>query len=379
MKRCKMLFVIVLFAIMLIPGVVLTVKKDRTFSELENRNLAVRPKFNISEILSGKTESDLTEFVTDQFPLRDFLMRLSTEYKKGLLMKDVGGVYFAKNGFILDKIYDEKADFNAYVKNLEKLSEFINDYKELNPTLILIPSPSSILSDYLPAFAENYDDYKFYNEAEKIIGDNFLNIRRAYSNEYDREVKEGRTDSVYFKTDHHYTSYGAYIAYREYCAYKGVTPKALDDYKLNTLPVKFYGTMYSKAADFRTKPDTIAIPTIDEDNIEVSGGTDKIYDYDALDRKDKYTVYFGGNYGVVEIKTAVNNGKRLLIIKDSYANSLIPYLTTEYEYIVMVDPRFYTGSIGQVIETGNVNEILIFYEMSNFINDSEMRRMLIFK
>ena len=89
---------------MLIPGTVLVIKKDRTFSDLENRNLSVRPSFNISEILSGKTESDLTDFVTDQFPLRDFLMRLSTEYKKGLLMKDVGGVYFGKNGFVLDKI-----------------------------------------------------------------------------------------------------------------------------------------------------------------------------------------------------------------------------------------------------------------------------------
>ena len=379
MRKIKLSFIILLFVSLLIPGVILIVKKDRTFSELENRNLAVRPEFNIAEILSGKTESDLTEFVTDQFPLRDFLMRTSTEYKKALLMKDVGGVYFGKNGFILDKLYDGKADFEGYKKNLDKLAEFMEDYSELNPTFILVPSPSSILSDYLPKFAENYDDYKFYNEAEKVIGDNFLNIRRVYSDEYDEETREGRVDSIYFKTDHHYTTYGAYIAYREYCTYKGVTPKSLEDFKLSTLPEKFYGTMYSKAADFRTKPDTIAIPSIDEDNIEVSGGTDKIYDYEALTRKDKYTIYFGGNYGVVEIKTAVNNGKRLLVIKDSYANSLIPYLTAEYEYIVMVDPRFYTGSIGQVIENGRVNEILVFYEMSNFINDSEMRRMLIFK
>ena len=123
----------------------------------------------------------------------------------------------------------------------------------------------------------------------------------------------------------------------------------------------------------------ISVPTINEDNIEVSGGTDKIYDYDALNRKDKYTIYFGGNYGVVNIRTKVDNDKRLLIIKDSYANSLVPYLTSEYEHITMVDPRFYTGSIEQVISDNKINEILVFYEMSNFVNDSEMRRMLIFK
>ena len=379
MRRIKLSFIILLFAIMLIPGVILVVKKDRTFSELENRNLSVRPSFNISEILSGKTESDLTEFVTDQFPLRDFLMRISTEYKKTLRMKDVGGVYFGKHGFILDKLYDEKADFEGYKKNLSKLAEFMEDYKDLDPTFVLVPSPSSILSDYLPAFAENYDDYKFYSEAEKIIGDRFLNVRKAYSDEYDKEVKEGLTDSIYFKTDHHYTSYGAYIAYSEYCFYKGITPKTIEDFKLKDVSNEFYGTMYSKAADFTTKPDIISIPTIDEANIVVAGGTDKIYAYEALNRKDKYTIYFGGNYGVVEIKTGLNNGKRLLIIKDSYANSLIPYLTAEYEYIVMVDPRFYTGSVNAVMENGRVNEILIFYEMSNFINDSEMRRMLIFK
>lgn len=379
MKKCKLIFIILLFAIMLIPGTVLVIKKDRTFSDLENRNLSVRPGFNISEILSGKTESDLTDFVTDQFPLRDFLMRLSTEYKKGLLMKDVGGVYFGKNGFVLDKLYDGKVDTENYKKNLYKLAEFINDYRELNPTFVLVPSPSSVLSDYLPAFAENYDDTAMYDMAASIIGDNFLNMRERYVSLHENEVSENVIDTLYFKTDHHYTSYGAYIAYSEYCKERGIVPKDISYFNIKVLSNEFYGTMYSKAADFATEPDIISIPSIDEDSIYVSGGTDKIYDYDAIDRKDKYTVYFGGNYGVVEIKTSVNNGKRLLIIKDSYANSLIPYLTAEYEYIVMVDPRFYTGSIGQVIDNGQVNEILIFYEMSNFINDSEMRRMLIFK
>lgn len=379
MKKCKLIFIILLFAIMLIPGTVLVIKKDRTFSDLENRNLSVRPGFNISEILSGKTESDLTDFVTDQFPLRDFLMRLSTEYKKGLLMKDVGGVYFGKNGFVLDKLYDGKVDTENYKKNLYKLAEFISDYRELNPTFVLVPSPSSVLSDYLPVFAENYDDTAMYDMAASIIGDNFLNMRERYVSLHENEVSENVIDTLYFKTDHHYTSYGAYIAYSEYCKERGIVPKDISYFNIKVLSNEFYGTMYSKAADFATEPDIISIPSIDEDNIYVSGGTDKIYDYDAIDRKDKYTVYFGGNYGVVEIKTSVNNGKRLLIIKDSYANSLIPYLTAEYEYIVMVDPRFYTGSIGQVIDNGQVNEILIFYEMSNFINDSEMRRMLIFK
>lgn len=379
MKKCKLIFIILLFAIMLIPGTVLVIKKDRTFSDLENRNLSVRPGFNISEILSGKTESDLTDFVTDQFPLRDFLMRLSTEYKKGLLMKDVGGVYFGKNGFVLDKLYDGKVDTENYKKNLYKLAEFISDYRELNPTFVLVPSPSSVLSDYLPAFAENYDDTAMYDMAASIIGDNFLNMRERYVSLHENEVSENVIDTLYFKTDHHYTSYGAYIAYSEYCKERGIVPKDISYFNIKVLSNEFYGTMYSKAADFATEPDIISIPSIDEDSIYVSGGTDKIYDYDAIDRKDKYTVYFGGNYGVVEIKTSVNNGKRLLIIKDSYANSLIPYLTAEYEYIVMVDPRFYTGSIGQVIDNGQVNEILVFYEMSNFINDSEMRRMLIFK
>lgn len=379
MKKCKLIFIILLFAIMLIPGTVLVIKKDRTFSDLENRNLSVRPGFNISEILSGKTESDLTDFVTDQFPLRDFLMRLSTEYKKGLLMKDVGGVYFGKNGFVLDKLYDGKVDTENYKKNLDKLAEFINDYKELNPTFVLVPSPSSVLSDYLPTFAENYDDTAMYDMAASIIGDNFLNMRERYVSLHENEVSENVIDTLYFKTDHHYTSYGAYIAYSEYCKERGIVPKDISYFNIKVLSNEFYGTMYSKAADFATEPDIISIPSIDEDSIYVSGGTDKIYDYDAIDRKDKYTVYFGGNYGVVEIKTSVNNGKRLLIIKDSYANSLIPYLTAEYEYIVMVDPRFYTGSIGQVIDNGQVNEILVFYEMSNFINDSEMRRMMIFK
>lgn len=379
MKKAKFIFIIALFAIMLVPGIIIVAKSDREYSELENRNLAVRPVFDISDILSGKTESDLTEFVTDQFPLRDFLMKASTEYKKGLLMKDVGGVYFGKNGYILDKIYEGKLSFDNYIKNLKKLDEFVNDYSELNPAVILVPSPSSVLADFLPNFAENYNDMAYYDAAEEILGGKFLNLRSVYMDEQKKAYDEGSVDSVYFKTDHHYTTYGAYIAYREYCIRRGIEPKSIDSFNVVEFGNKFYGTMYSKAADFTTEPDMISVPTINEDNIEVSGGTDKIYDYDALNRKDKYTIYFGGNYGVVNIRTKVDNDKRLLIIKDSYANSLVPYLTSEYEHITMVDPRFYTGSIEQVISDNKINEILVFYEMSNFVNDSEMRRMLIFK
>nr|MCR5375019.1 hypothetical protein [Lachnospiraceae bacterium] len=166
MKKAKFIFIIALFAIMLVPGIIIVAKSDREYSELENRNLAVRPVFDISDILSGKTESDLTEFVTDQFPLRDFLMKASTEYKKGLLMKDVGGVYFGKNGYILDKIYEGKLSFDNYIKNLKRLDEFVNDYSELNPAVILVPSPSSILADFLPNFAENYNDMAYYDAAE---------------------------------------------------------------------------------------------------------------------------------------------------------------------------------------------------------------------
>lgn len=376
MKKCKIVFIALLLLLMFVPGIVLFVKKDKTFSDLENRTLSVRPTPTVTDVLSGKTESELTDFVTDQFIFRDFLMKVQTEYKKLLGAKDVGGVYFAKNGFLLDKISDNDISFDAYEKNLLKVKEFFEENGNVKSSVLLVPSPSVMLKDYLPKNATFYNDEMYYKKAMEIFGSQFVYIKDGFKEAIDSEAKNGEVDKYYFKTDHHYTTYGAYLAYKLYMESMGVTPRSIEEFGLKDTGKTFYGTLYSKAADFRTKPDEFIVPTVNESDYKVIGGKGVIYDLEAMDRKDKYTLYFGGNFGTIIIEGNNNTGRNLMIVKDSYANSLLPYMLKEYDKIVVVDPRFFTGSISTLMSENEINEVLFFYEMGNFINDTEMRRML---
>ena len=92
----------------------------------------------------------------------------------------------------------------------------------------------------------------------------------------------------------------------------------------------------------------------------------------ALDTKDKYTVFFGGNHPLVTLKTTANTGKVLLLFKDSYANCFVQFLIPYYDQIVMVDPRYYYDNADQLITQRAVTDVLFLYKDSTFIADTAL-------
>ena len=113
----------------------------------------------------------------------------------------------------------------------------------------------------------------------------------------------------------------------------------------------------------------------DKLKVTADGKEIPLYDMSAAGEKDKYKVFLGGNYGETTITGGCNNGKTLLIIKDSFANSLVPFLTADYENIIMLDLRYYMGSAQQLAAERNVDEILFVCEMSSFANDKNMVKL----
>ena len=97
-----------------------------------------------------------------------------------------------------------------------------------------------------------------------------------------------------------------------------------------------------------------------------------IYDMDALGKKDKYMVFLGGNYPLIRITTPGRNNRKLLIIKDSYANTLVPFLLEHYDEIYMVDPRYYTDSIEKLVRDEHIDNIMILYNVITFVEDQSI-------
>ena len=183
------------------------------------------------------------------------------------------------------------------------------------------------------------------------------------------ELASKKEEYIYYKTDHHWTTDGAYYAYEKFCEEAGILKKKKSEYDIETISKDFYGTSYSKAGFKDITPDTIKIyiPK-DKENYKIEYSDSKIedntlYSMDNLNKKDKYAVFFGGNHPLVKITTGIKNNKKLLVIKDSYANSFVPFLTSIYNEIYMVDLRYYDDSVTKLAKLNGIDNILFLYIM----------------
>ncbi len=364
MKKLYILF-IVLFAVMIaLPSLWVFATEDTEFSDNENRMLQTAPELNGENILSGDFQNDLNEYITDQFPARDTWTALGSRIKMMSGMKDIGGAYIGKDGYYFEMITPDSIDETMYLQNLALIKTFAQVHSDIPVTLLLVPATSTVLSDKLPANAETYDAEALLVKAREALPE--VNVPDLYS-----ELIKHSDEYIYYRTDHHWTTVGAGIAYD--ClmdgrgAYKG-QPELFSDF--------FLGTTYSKTLDSNALADEVYIvPVSDRLTVNADGMDIPFYFKAAANEKDKYKVFFGGNYGQVTIRGGVHNGKTLLVIKDSFANSLVPYLTADYENIIMLDLRYYMGSIQGLMEQEGVTDVLFVNEMSSFAKDANIIKL----
>ena len=376
MRKINCIFVIVMVLILAGTGIEIFATKDRSFSENENRYLEERPQISLSNIENTDFQKSLENFISDQIPEREKLITLRSVAKELTGIKDIEGAYIGKDGYYLEKITNEDVSEEQLKNNIRYINTFFNKNKELKSYVMLIPGSGNILTDKLPKHADVYD----YNYYEKIVEKEFTNNadnNTQIVNTYDA-LKKLSKDYIYYKTDHHWTTKGAFIAYNEFCKVEGIESEPYENLKMKNVTDKFYGTLYSKVLDKKKKGDSIEIAeNIPKCNVMINGKKSEIYHIDKLKEKDKYQVFFGGNYGVVSIENnEANNDKNLLIIKDSYANSFTPFLLKDYKTITIVDYRYFSGNLQSIVQSNNITDVLVLYEMSNFMKDKNLVKMM---
>lgn len=376
MRKINCIFVIVMVLILAGTGIEIFATKDRSFSENENRYLEERPQISLSNIENTDFQKSLENFISDQIPEREKLITLRSVVKELTGIKDIEGAYIGKDGYYLEKITNEDVSEEQLKNNIRYINTFFNKNKELKSYVMLIPGSGNILTDKLPKHADVYD-YNYYEKiAEKEFTNNADNNTQIV-NTYDA-LKKLSKDYIYYKTDHHWTTKGAFIAYNEFCKAAGIESEPYENLKMKNVTDKFYGTLYSKVLDKKKKGDSIEIAeNIPQCNVMINGKKSEIYHIDKLKEKDKYQVFFGGNYGVVSIENnEANNDKNLLIIKDSYANNFTPFLLKDYKTITIVDYRYFSGNLQSIVQSNNITDVLVLYEMSNFMKDKNLVKMM---
>ena len=297
-----------IFLAFILAGCILYIflpKKD--YSEMEKRYLAEMPEITAENIKSGKFSSGFESFLADHTPLRNFFVSVNSYFELIKGNNGSNGVYLGKNGMLIDKPFETENRFN---KNTDEIISFAQNM-DIPITLLAVPEKGAVCEKYLPKNSLDYYDFDYIRLlSEKCKGINnlsLIDLTESFTGE--------NSDTYYYKTDHHWTSDGAFEAYKLICSAKGFDNPDLSNYKIESYG-GFYGTSYSKSCYTFTKPDKVNlyINKISGGNADVKiieGSDIKKYDSmfftERLSEGDKYTVFLDGNHTRVNIKSGINN------------------------------------------------------------------------
>ncbi|MBU3143737.1 DHHW family protein [Clostridium sp. CF012] len=365
-KSLTLIFLLFIFSVMILNIIV----PDKGFSEQENRKLKSKPKFSVDNLLYNKFTSKYEKYMADQFILRNFWINVKSSAEIISGKKENNEVYLGDDKYLIAKF--KRPDKDNLEEKLKAINTFSSGNKELSKYIMLVPNKIKVLQDKLPEFApvDNQLEYinKFYSGLDKSI--KTINVFDTLNKNKDKYI--------YYKTDHHWTSEGAYYAYLEFCKSSGITPKEASSYNIKKVNNEFYGTLYSRAGVKNIDSDAINVylPKNPEDvlinYLEEKKKSASLYNSSSLNTKDKYSTFLGGNHPIIKISTMSNSAKKLLVIKDSYANCFIPFLTSNFRDIVVVDLRYYSDDVNTLIKDYNITDVLMLYNTNTFFEDESI-------
>lgn len=350
------------------------IQKDATFSENENRMLSKIPKLTLDNLSSGRFSKKFEKYCVDQFPFRESLVALKTKTDLLIGKKEQNGVFIASDGYLIEKFTNPNNE--AVYQNLLAVNEFTKKYPRINYNFMIVPNASDILSDKLPNNAPVLNQQFFIEGFYRDLNPNINKV------DLFKTLTSYTQNPVFYKTDHHWTSDAAYQAFLKLAASMKLKVKE-DYYERRLVSDSFLGTLSSKVGYYNNAPDEIYVylPKTVNDEVVVSYVEEKtkspsLYDTSKLETKNQYELFLKGNHPLVKIKTTAKNTKTLLIIKDSYANCFVPFLTPFFSNIILLDPRYYFEDIYELVELENVTDILYLYNANTFFADTFLADVL---
>lgn len=347
------------------------ISHDRAYSESENRKLAQKPDFTWSALADGSYFSGWEDYLADQFVGRDFWISLRLRFLRLAGQREVNGVYLCDDGYLMEPPAEPDAVHTA--RNLEAVNDFAARHDDLSMYMAVIPNAAAVLADKLPENAPVRDQRADLQAlADGLRGVTFLNVTQALTAHQDEQL--------YYRTDHHWTSLGARYAFEAMAPALGIAQPA-SAYQIYPVSTSFEGTLASRSG-CHDAADTIEL-YVPENNPayyvsyeDTKTNSSSLYVRDCLDKKDQYTVFFGGNYPRVDIYSTAETGRRLLLFKDSYANCFVQFLTPYYEHIILIDPRYYYGDAETLLRSEKVTDVLFLYNANTYFEDTSLADVL---
>ena len=414
MKKILQYPIAVLFALFISVFFLVDVfNSDRAFSEFENTSLAQKPAFSWSSFVDGSFGSKYVKYINEQFLGRDNWISMKAVADMGLGRIESHGVTYGDDHYLMEKLeivedqnYPANAGTNIVKQTaLDRSNGMVSSFLQMYDqpiTFSLVPNSYAILEDEVPTGFPGADQQAYTQQIYRTLSeaDDQLEIV-----DFSDALSQHKDEYIYYRTDHHWTTLGAYYAYVAYCEQKGLTPVSLEELEENKVE-DFYGTFYSKAKRPSQPADTITWYDVDvdefafvanlqqdkqlaqlgevvqEDGLELLR-VDGMMDQRKFEVRDKYAAFMWGNSGYVHrdcfsyctVKIKSNHNlnhqedktSRLLLFKDSYANSMIPYLTYNYDEIIVVDLRYMAKSTKELMQE-EFDDIFVMYNFSTYVS-----------
>lgn len=362
--KLSFFFIFIIFGLSLFD----IINEDKSYSALENRNLSSSPTFTFNKFIKGDFSKDYEKYINDQFIMRDNWINTKSFGELMLMKQENNGIIYGKEGYLFEKL--TTVDEEKATKNITNILNFLSSYKG-NKSFMIVPNSYEVYKDLLPKNINLVNQKKYINQIY------------TSTNNYDKEIStidilptliDNNDNYLYYKTDHHWTTEGAYLAYKYYIESLGLAPMALNK---STTISNFYGTYFAKSKNINQISDRITYynfpnveVTIDEKKV------DSLYDTSKFETVDKYAAFLQGNNGLTVLKNKEINkdrqGKKMLLIKDSYSNCFAPFLTENFEEVWIIDLRSYSGKLSGLLKETKFDELLIEYSFSNLINDNNI-------
>ena len=341
--------------------------KKQEISELENRRLASPPSLSVGSFASGRAADEINVYVSDHFPARKFFVKAHTIAELALGKRESNSVIAARKGALCAR--EATVNRSTLERNAEAATEFLKEMKARGKRVCvgIIPEQIDVFATDLPRSYGNRNSELIYGRTRELFPSiNICDFSTIFA---------GRGDKVYYRSDHHWNSDGAYEAYCEVCHALDIVPFTKESFSFELASDSFYGSAASRFG-IRRSSDTITLPRFQGDTQYVRRIGDAafggFYDLDKLSGGDKYSVFLGGNAPLIEITLAdpsqSESRPNMLLFRDSYSSALAPYLARHFN-LTLCDSRYYKGSAIELAEKAEPRYALVLLGVEGFVSD----------
>lgn len=370
-KRIKRMLALLMPLFILLALVINIIVPDKDISFVENRSLQKFPEINKTSFVDGSFENKMSNWFGDQFVGRNGLIHLRYGVLKLMGQKKINDIYLCGKQLIEDTKLPNKTQLS---RNLNAINAFTEKHSDVDTSFMLIPNAVYVQNKRLPYFSDENDQGKIMDSIYNTLDSS------VYSFDARKTLKKHSEEYLYYKSDHHWISLGAFYTYQAWQKQQGNDDVSLKDYDQYVVSNNFRGTLANGSGSFGIKDDITIFVNKNLSDYYVQEPKQKnkgsIYDSSFLKTKDQYSVFLGGNKDIQRIELNNDSKRHLLLFKDSYANSFVQFIMNDYRSITIVDPRYYRDDIEKVMQEDLITDVMYLYNTNTFVEDTSLADVL---